>query len=253
MPMKLARFENKVALITGAGAGIGRATALRLAEEGARVACIDLKPEAVVETAELVAQNGGEALAVTCDVSDRNSVNAAVATSIDQFGQLDVLGNIAGILSFHHFSEMELASWEKLFSVNVTGVFHVTQAALPHLIETQGNIVNASSSSALGGLPYGVGYSSTKGAISAFTRSLAVELSPHGIRVNAVCPASIVTAMTESTLIPDGAKNRLLTRQAAMDGPRGPEVVAGVIAMIASEDGTHLNGEEIRVDGGALT
>ncbi|NQZ98332.1 MAG: SDR family oxidoreductase [Myxococcales bacterium] len=253
MSPALSRFQDRVAIVTGAASGIGRATALRLADEGAAVLCLDIVSDGVVETAKLAGEREGMGEARVCDVTDRASIDAAVAACVDRFGKIDVLCNIAGIIHYGHFGEIPLDAWKKVYAVNVEGLFQMCQAAIPHLLETRGNIVNASSSSALRGMPYGTAYSSSKGAISAFTRSLAIEYAKRGIRVNAVCPASIETAMTNVQLIPDDVDYKLLMRQAAITGAREPDVVAGVIAMIASEDGAHLNGEEIRVDGGAVS
>lgn len=247
------RFEDKAALVSGAASGIGRATALRLASEGATVLCVDVQSEAVEKTAKDVIEAGGQARAVVCDVTNRKQVDAAVQACVDDFGKLDVLCNIAGIIHVGHFAELGLDDWNKLLAVNVTGIFQMCQSALPHLLECEGNIVNASSTSALKGLPYGVAYSTTKGAISAMTRSLAIEYAKRGVRVNAVCPASIETPMMDPRLFSGDFQVDLLMRQSAVTGSRGPDVVASTIAFLASDDAIHLTGEEIRIDGGALS
>ena len=123
---------------------------------------------------------------------------------------------------------------------------------MPHLLESNGSIVNTSSTSALAGMPYGAAYGTSKGGVSALTRSLAVEFGKRGVRCNAVNPGSILTAMAGPDVIPGDADMRLVARAQPLDKPRGPEVIASVIAMLASEDGAHINGEEIRVDGGTL-
>jgi meso-butanediol dehydrogenase/(S,S)-butanediol dehydrogenase/diacetyl reductase len=126
------------------------------------------------------------------------------------------------------------------------------QTAIPHLLESGGNIVNTSSTSALAGLPYGAAYAASKGGVRAFTRSIAVEYAKQGLRANCVCPGSVTTGMTTRSMLPEGMDFSLMQRVLPLDKPRGPETVAGVIAMLASEDGAHVNGEEIRVDGGTL-
>jgi len=136
--------------------------------------------------------------------------------------------------------------------VNLVGTFMFCQAALPHLLESRGSIVNTSSTSALGGLAYGAAYGTSKGGVSALTRTLAVEFGRRGLRCNAVNPGSIQTAMMTDGLLPEDADSRLVQRAQSLGRPRGPEVVAAVIALLASEDGIHINGEEIRVDGGTL-
>jgi NAD(P)-dependent dehydrogenase (short-subunit alcohol dehydrogenase family) len=135
--------------------------------------------------------------------------------------------------------------------VNLTGTFLMCRAALPHLLDARGHIVNTASTAALAGLPYGAAYAASKGGVIALTRTLAVEYGRRGLRANAVCPGSIKTPITK-TPMPSDLDATLIPRLMALDGPRGPESVAGVIALLASQDGEHINGEVIRVDGGTL-
>lgn len=247
------RFEGKVALVTGAGSGIGQATAIRLAAEGARVFCVDINPAGLKATAESIASQGGQAVGHVCDVADEGSIKACIAACIGQYARLDVLCNMAGILRFDHAHELTTENWQRVININLTGTFLMCREALPHLLESQGNIVNAASTASLAGLPWGAAYSASKGGVLAMTRSLAVEYAKRGVRANCVCPGDIATNMAAGVTFPEGADLALLSRISSLTGMKGPEVVAGVIAMLASDDGVHITGEAIRMDGGTLS
>ena len=246
------RFEGKVAFVTGAAAGIGRATALRLASEGASLFVIDLAVDGLAETVKLCEELGAEVAHARCDVTREAEVRATVQACVDRFGRLDALCNIAGIILLQHFEKLTVEQFRRVLEVNLVGTFMLCQAALPHLLATRGAIINTSSTSALAGLPYGSAYGTSKGGVSALTRTLAVEFGKQGLRCNAVNPGSIQTAMSGGGILPEDADMRLMARTMSLSKPMGPEVVAGVIAMLASDDGIHINGEEIRVDGGTL-
>jgi NAD(P)-dependent dehydrogenase (short-subunit alcohol dehydrogenase family) len=252
-PTALGRFDGKVVLVTGAASGIGAATVERIAREGGTLLCTDVQAEAVRESAKRAIELGASAEAVVSDVSDPDQVKSSVAACIDHFGRIDVLCNIAGILRFDITHEMPLATWNQILNVNLTGTFLMCQAALPHLLETRGNIVNTSSTSALKGLPYGAAYGASKAGVLALTAAIATEYGRKGVRANAVCPGSITTPMTRQPEFPEGANMRLVMRHSPLDEFRGPETVASLIAFLASDDAVHINGEHVRVDGASLS
>jgi NAD(P)-dependent dehydrogenase (short-subunit alcohol dehydrogenase family) len=248
------RFEGKVALVTGAASGIGRATAVRLAQEGARLALCDVQAAALEETAKLARELGAEALAQICDVSDPQAVSALVARALGEYGALHALCNVAGILRFDHTHELALEDWNRILAVNLTGTFLTCREALPHLLATKGAIVNTSSTAALAGHPWTAAYSASKGGVLALTYTLAIEYCGQGLRANAVCPGSVQTPIHSVFKLPAGADRKLLYRIMPPDGVmRGPENAAAAVAFLASDDAAHINGTEIRVDGGTLS
>jgi len=246
------RFADRVVLVTGAGSGIGRASAQRIAAEGGAVFCVDLNGEAVAETVASVTAAGGRAFGRVCDISVEDQVRDCVAACVTEFGSLYALVNMAGILRFDDTEQLALAQWQKVMDVNLTGTMLLCREALPHLLATRGSIVNAASTAALAGLPCGVAYSASKGGVLAMTRSIAIEYAKRGVRANCVCPGEIKTGMSDSISFPETMDFELISRIVSPTGARGPEVVAAVIAMLASEDGIHITGEDIRVDGGTL-
>ena len=249
----MGRFADKVVLITGAGSGIGKASALRIAAEGGEIFCVDLDLESVRATVADIQGDGGQATAYSCDISDESAVNACIASCVEHHGSLYALVNMAGVLRFDDTEQLQMADWQKVVDVNLTGTMLLCRAALPHLIETRGSIVNAASTAALAGVPCGLAYSATKGGVLAMTRSIAVEYAKRGVRANCVCPGDIKTGMTDGVTFPESMDFELLPRIMSIGGAKGPEVVAGVIAMLASEDGIHITGEDVRIDGGTLS
>jgi len=231
------RFEGKIALVTGAASGIGKATADRLAEEGATVARVDL-----TEGTEFV-----------CDVSDEAAVTNLVASVIAKHDRLDVVCNVAGILRSDNTHDLKLENWEKILRVNLTGTFLVCRATIPHLLKTKGCIVNTSSTAALGSHPWMAAYAASKGGIISLTKTIAVEYVKQGLRANCVCPGGIATPLHGQFRMPKGADTDLLRGAMPLVPYVGPEHAASVIAFLASDDARYITGEEIRADGGALS
>jgi NAD(P)-dependent dehydrogenase (short-subunit alcohol dehydrogenase family) len=245
------RFDGKVALVTGAGSGIGRATALRLGREGASVVAADISDGVRDVAAEIVAA-GGSAIAVQADISRRDGAEAPVDMALTTFGRLDVLCNVAGVLAASHSDQTTDDEWERVIAVNLTGVFYTTRHALPALVESKGSIVMAASTSALSGHPWMTAYSASKGGVLAMTRTLAMEYARRGVRVNAVAPGGITTPMVGGLQLPDDIDFSLFDRISPLDEFRGPETVAAAILFLAAPEAAHINGEVLRVDGGTL-
>ena len=246
------RFTGKVALITGAASGIGRATAERLAAEGATLSLTDVAADGLEETAAACRAAGAEVLAAVGDVSDESSVESVVADTVGTLGGLDVVVNVAGILQFRDLRQTTLEDWNRIIGVNLTGTFLVCRAAVPHLLERRGNIVNTASTAALAGHPWTTPYSASKGGVFALTQTIAVEFGKQGLRCNSVAPGSILTPIQQAFELPEGADPKLVYRIMALDEQRGPETVAGAIAFLASDDAAHVNGTCLKVDGGTL-
>ena len=238
------RFDGRVALVTGAGGGIGRAVAVRLAAEGASVVCADVDGQAARSTAEDV-----DGVPVLCDVTDETSVRAALAT----LDRLDVLANVAGIGTFRRTAEVTLAEWNRTLAVNLTGTFLMIREALPLLLDAEGAIVNMASLAGLKGTPYNAAYCASKGGVVMLTRSMAIELATTGVRVNCVCPSAVDTAFLRNFEIPDDADFALFARSAPPNGRMAtPEEVASAVAYLASPEAAMVNGVAFVVDGGAM-
>lgn len=232
------RFEGKVCLVTGAASGIGKATAARLAEEGAKVAAVDIS----------------DGVDFKCDISDEAQVASMVSAVLARFDRLDVVCNVAGVLRADHTHELSLDNWERIIRINLTGTFLVCRAAIPHLLKTRGAIVNTSSTAALGSHPWMAAYAASKGGILSLTRSIAVEYSKQGLRANCVCPGGVATPLHAQFKLPKGGDPELLRGAMPLAMPyAGPEHAASVIAFLASDDARYITGEDIRADGGALS
>ena len=246
----MSRFTGKTALITGAASGIGRATAIRLGSEGASLLLSDINEEGLAETTSLLAPDVLSASTVL-DVSDSASCQAAVELCIERFGRLDVLCNIAGVLLFENITSITDEQWRRTMGINLDGVFFMCRAAMPHLVETKGNIVNMSSSAGLVGQAYNTAYCASKAGVLMLSKALALEYSGEEVRVNAVCPGTVRTSMVENFKVPEGASMELIGRLTSpmLSEGVGPEQIAAGIAYLASEEASYVTGTALSIDG----
>jgi len=243
-------MRGRAALVTGAASGLGRATALTLGGAGAAVCLVDLNAEGLEETAGLLAQQGARSLVRVADIALPENCAAVVAAAAAEFGRLDALCNIAGIISMHNAHEMPADVWEKTLAVNLSGPFYLIQAAIPHLLESDGAVVNVTSSAAFIGEAYASAYCASKAGLTNLTRALAMEYMHKPIRFNAVAPGGMVTNIATSLRMPEGVDYELIKRFSGMRGTVDVEDVAGVVAMLASDAGRGFHGACINIDKG---
>jgi NAD(P)-dependent dehydrogenase (short-subunit alcohol dehydrogenase family) len=248
------RFQDRVAMVTGAARGLGLAAGERLAAEGARVVLVDLPAELGGDTEKRLRAAGVELTYLQADVTDRAQVDAVVDRVVRDFGRIDVLVNNAAIFKPTPFFEATENDLVDVLSVNVRGTFSVTQAVAERMVRAGngGAIVNMSSIMAAHGAPNLVAYSASKGAISAMTRSMAVALAEHGIRVNAVAPGMIVTEFTKDLGESDPDLVRLVLSRTPLGRLGEPGEVASVVAFMASDDAAYFTGQVVYPDGGRL-
>jgi len=243
----MSRFSGKVVVVTGAGEGIGAGIVRRFSEEGASVV---LAGRTLAKLEKLAAElNADRSLCVTTDVSDEAQVKALIEKTVQRFGGVDVLVNNAGVAPMGKVDEGSVADWKKGFAIDVDGVFFCVRESLPHLRKSKGSIVNISSVSGLGG-DWGMSfYNAAKGAVSNFTRALAMDLGPDGVRVNAVCPSLTVSELTKGMMEDERLMAKFRDR-IPLGRPAQPSEIASVVAFLASEDACFVTGVNLPVDGG---
>ncbi len=248
------RFEGQTVVVTGGGGGIGGATCRRFGAEGAKVAVFDLRRKAAEAVAQSIREAGGQAQAFDCDITDRSSVDTAVAQCIENLGPIDVLVNNAGWDIFKPFTKTEPAQWERLIAINLTGALHLHHAVLPGMVaRRQGRIVNVSSDAARVGSSGEAVYAACKGGLVAFSKTIAREHARHGITVNVVCPGPTETALFEDYKQGAGNPEKLVeafTRSIPLGRIGQPDDLPGAILFFASADAAYVTGQVLSVSGG---
>jgi NAD(P)-dependent dehydrogenase (short-subunit alcohol dehydrogenase family) len=252
-------LEGRIAIVTGAAQGIGRACAERLAREGANVVVSDVNDGQGDRTARDIAAQGGKAVYFGCDVSKPGDATRVVSKAVESFGRVDILVNNAGIVDDSPFLELSLAEFDRILAVNLRGAFLMGQAVAQQMVKQRaaspaspsGAIVNMSSVNAQFALPDHVAYSISKGGINQLTKAMAIALAPHGIRVNAVGPGTIETPLIQSVIKDPAFRGKVLSRT-----PLGrfgqPKEVAAIVAWLASDEASYVTGTTVYADGGRL-
>ena len=246
-------LENRIALVTGASSGIGRATAVRLARDGARVAIVARQAESLTEVADAIRAAESEAFVQAANLVDEEQAARVVAATVEHFGGLDILVNAAGILTSGTIETTTLAAWDEMMNINLRTVFQLMQLATPHLIARRGNIVNVSSVTGLRSFPGVLAYCVSKAGVDQLTRCVALELAAKGVRVNAVNPGVVVTEVHRRGGM-DEARYQAFLEHSQTTHPLGrvgqPEEVAELIAYLASDHAGWITGATYSIDGG---
>lgn len=244
------RFEGRAVLVTGAASGIGRATAEIFAREGARVACADIAEERLAETVTEIQRSGGVAVAMGVNIADSASASEVVERCVEELGGVDVLANVAGILKLDHAHRLTDEDWNRVLGVNLSGTFFMSRAAIPHLLESRGAIVNVASLAGLKGQAYGAAYCASKAGVVGLTRVMAVEYAKQGLRVNCVCPGGVETPLIAGLAPPEGFDAELMGRLSLVPGLAAPAEIAEAIAYLASPAARSINGVALPIDFG---
>jgi len=248
--MRASDMKGKAALVTGSASGLGRATAVALAKAGTNVFLVDINQPGLEETAIRLSALGTKAHIHHADLAVAANCHAAVAAAVETFGRLDALCNVAGMIVFAHAHEMKAADWEKTLAVNLSAPFYLIQAAIPHLLKTEGAVVNVTSCGAFVGEAYLAAYCATKAGLNHLTKSLAMEYVHRPIRFNAVAPGGMATGLTAELKFPDGMEHSLIQRYSGLRGMVEVDDVADVVAFLASDASRGFHGACISIDKG---
>ena len=243
------RLEKKVALVTGAGSGIGKATAICLANEGTALTVCDLNESGLEETVSELPTNC-KSLECAFDVSDSNACNLAVEKCLERFGRLDILCNVAGVVLCQHLEKISDADWQRLLDINLSGVFFMCRAAMPSLIKSKGCIINMASSAGREGQAYNSAYCATKAGVIMLSKSLALEFAANNVRVNAICPGMVDTPLTQNFTFPEKADAQLLSRLSPLLEGAKPEEIGALVVYLASPEARFITGADLPIDGG---
>ena len=243
-------MQGKAALVTGAASGLGRASALRLAAAGASLALGDVNAEALADTAAQAQAMGAQVLVHAANLADPDACIAAVAATVAHFRRLDALCNIAGIIRMAHSHEMPRADFEATLAINLAAPWHLSTAAIPHLLESEGAIVNCASSAAYIGEAYAAAYCASKAGLVNMTKAMAMEYARKPIRINAVAPGGMMTNIANAMTMPQDAEFDLIKRYSGLRGLVEVEDVAEMVAMLASPAGRGYHGACINIDAG---
>ncbi len=249
MNSSMQRFQGKTVIVTGAGSGIGQGVAERFAQEGAQVVLAGRTKDKLERVAASLDES--RTLIHPCDVADQGAVEELVAAAVAHFGGLDVMVNNAGIAPSGDAVELDIDDWHETLNINLSGVFYGCRAALPHLLERKGCIVNTASVSGLAGDWRMTAYNAAKGGVANLTRALALDFGARGVRVNAICPSLTHTDMTED-MLQDAALMARFRERIPLQRYAEPADIAGVVAFLASEDARFVNGVNLPVDGGVM-
>ncbi len=243
-------MKGKAAIVTGAASGLGRATAIKMAEAGAQVCLVDLNEAGLAETEQMLSGSGVECLVHAADLSDPDACAPVVEAAVAAFGRLDALCNIAGIIKFSNSHAMPRQDWDRTIAINLTAPFLLSQAAIPHLLESGGAIVNCSSTAAFIGEAYAAAYCASKAGLLQMTKAMAMEYVRKPIRINAVAPGGMMTNIAASMTMPENPEMDLIQRFSGLRGLVEVDDVADQICLLASDAGRGFHGACVTIDAG---